>query len=149
MKEIVKKLKKEKNELAQRIMALNNAIYFNDEIPSKDLMREQLEAMDDYHQALEARILDLQQDIDEEEEEDNEPNSKNFIDQMCDELNERIDELIDLVHTKADNDNKDGYKDLEGKRIISTDPCRCDECCNDGSGCIKLALAGNKHICVK
>lgn len=145
-KEIIRKLTKEKNELGSRIMALNNAIYFNEDIPSKDLLREQLEAMDDYFQALEARILDLQQDLDDEEEENQEPDTKNFLDEIGNALSERIDELIAMIHR---DDKTDGYKELEGKRIISTDPCHCHECSLDGSGCKKLILAGDKHICVK
>lgn len=36
--ELIRKLKKEKNELAGKIMAINNAIYFDDSIPAKDLL---------------------------------------------------------------------------------------------------------------
>lgn len=157
-KELIKKLKNEKNELAQKIMALSNAIYFNDDAIAKDLMREQREAMDKYLEALEARILDMEYEVairDElsctcdckkKEEPKREPN---FIDRMCDELNERVDELLDIIRNKNHKANVPSLEDLEGKQIINTNPPHCHECCNDGTGCVKIILPGNQHICAK
>lgn len=110
--ELIRKLKKEKNELAGKIMAINNAIYFDDSIPAKDLLREQREAMDNYFNALDARILDLEydgillddscpckacKDKEEEKEKPEQHHEPNFIDQMCDELIERVDDLVAMV----------------------------------------------------
>lgn len=154
-KELIKKLKQEKTELAQKIMALSNAIYFNDDAIAKDLMREQRQAMDSYLEALEARIMDMEYDVAMREEvsctcncnQQEEPKPEpNFIDRMCDELNERVDELLEIIRGR---NNKDDLKDLEGKEIINTNPPHCHECCNDGTGCVKLILPGNKHICLK
>lgn len=145
-KKLLTKLQKEQKDLGQRIMVLSNSLYFDDDLPAKDLVREQLQAMDKYFEALEARITDLQQDLDDEEEENQETAPKNFLDEIGNALSEHIDELIAMIHR---DDKTDGYKELEGKHIISTDPCHCHECSLDGSGCKKLVLVGNKHICVK
>lgn len=159
-KELLKKLKNEKNELAQKIMVLANALYFGD-MPAKDLVREQLQAMDKYFEILETRITDLEYDIsiekvfdDEEDTEVKEETPKrerNFIDQMCDELNERVDDLVNIIrgyNRKGENKTLTP-EDLDGKQIINVNPPHCHECCNDGTGCVKLIMAGDKHICVK
>jgi hypothetical protein len=161
-KELIKKLKNEKNELAQKIMALSNAIYFNDDAIAKDLMREQREAMDKYLEALEARILDMEYEVAIRDDlsctcdckKKEEPKlESNFIDRMCDELNERVDELIDLVHRHNHKDDSKtrvpSMEDLEGREIINTNPPHCHECENDGTGCVKIILPGNKHLCAK
>lgn len=171
-KKLLDQLNKEKQNLGQRIMVLSNSLYFDADLPAKDLVREQLDAMDDYFEALEARITDLRYDIlmDEsldpefkkalDEAEENAKKKKaepkrepNFIDQMCDELTVRVDELIDLVHCHTHKDDKHKAitrpEDLEGREIINVNPPHCHECCNDGTGCVKLIMAGDQHICVK
>lgn len=148
-------------------MVLSNSLYFDDDMPAKDLVREQLDAMDDYFEALEARITVLNYDILMEESLDPEfkkaldeaeeakkkkeapKRERNFIDLMCDELTERVDELIDLVHTHNDKHDTVSISDLDGKQVINTNPPHCHECCNDGSGCVKVILPGDQHICLK
>lgn len=41
--------------------------------------------------------------------------------------------------------------DLQGSRVIYTDTPKCETCENDAKGvnCVKLILAGSKHICVE
>lgn len=41
--------------------------------------------------------------------------------------------------------------DLQGGRIISTAPQKCETCEKDAAGanCVKLILAGSQHICVE
>ena len=41
--------------------------------------------------------------------------------------------------------------DLQGSRVIYTDVPKCETCENDakGANCVKLILAGGKHICVE
>lgn len=165
--ELLKKLQQERKDLGQRIMVLGNSLYFNDSLPAKDLVREQLQAMDKYFEAIEARILDLEYDIDLEEsldpevrkafdeaEENAEKRKKaepNFIDQMCDELNERVDDLVNIIrgYNRKGENKPLTPEDLEGREIINVNPPHCHECCNDGTGCVKLIMAGDKHICVK
>lgn len=166
-KKLLDQLNKEKQNLGQRIMVLSNSLYFDDDMPAKDLVREQLDAMDKYFEALDARITDLRYDIlaedsldpelkkalDEAEEAKKKKaehkREPNFIDQMCDELTERVDELIDLVHTHNDKHDTVSISDLDGKQVINTNPPHCHECCNDGSGCVKVILPGDQHICLK
>lgn len=164
-KELLKKLQQERNDLGQRIMVLSNSLYFNDSLPAKDLVREQIQAMDKYFEAIEARILDLEYDIDLEEsldpearkafdeaEEAAEKRKKaepNFIDRMCDELNDRVDDLVNLIRGHNHKEDAPSLEDLEGKEIINANPPHCHECCNDGTGCVKLILPGGQHICVK
>lgn len=163
-KKLLDQLNKEKKNLGQRIMVLSNSLYFAADMPSKDHVREQLDAMDDYFEALEARICDLEHAIDmakifdeaceacQPAEEKEEPKrERNFIDLMCDELTERVDELIDLVHCHTHNNKHDtvSISDLDGKQVINTNPPHCHECCNDGSGCVKVILSGDQHICLK
>lgn len=159
-KELLKKLKNEKNELAQKIMVLGNSLYFGD-MPAKDLIREQLQAMDKHFEILETRINDLEYDIsiesvldDEEDTEVKQETPKrepNFIDQMCDELNERVDDLVNIIrgYNRKGENKPLTPEDLEGREIINVNPPHCHECCNDGTGCVKLIMAGDKHICVK
>ncbi len=42
-------------------------------------------------------------------------------------------------------------KDLLEGRVINTTPPKCETCENDakGANCVKLILAGGKHICVE
>lgn len=145
-KKLLQQLQKEQKDLGQKIMALSNSLYFNEDMPAKDLVREQRQAMDNYFEALEARILDLQQDLDDEEEENQETAPKNFLDEIGNALSEHIDELIAMIHR---DDKTDGYKELEGKRIINTNPPHCHECENDGTGCVKIILPGGQHLCAK
>lgn len=166
-KKLLSQLKNEKKNLGQRIMVLSNTLYFDDQAPAKDLIRQQLEAMDDQFEAIEARIADLEYDLalgdalddearkafDEAEKKACEKKTetpRNFIDDMCDDLNECLDDLMAIIHGNCDKPATTSLDDLDGKQIINTNPPHCHECCNDGTGCVKVILPGtNNHICVK
>lgn len=168
-KKLLSKLQKEQKDLGQRIMVLSNSLYFDEDMPAKDLVREQLQAMDKYFETLEARITDLRYDIlmDEsldpefkkalDEAEENAKKKKaepNFLDDMFGDLNIDLDEMLeDLRKRIHDLEDKRSsvvsMEDMEGKRIINVNPPHCHECENDGKGCHKLCMAGDQHICVK
>lgn len=166
-RKLMDQLNKEKKNLGQRIMVLSNTLYFDDQAPAKDLIRQQLEAMDDQFEAIEARIADLEYDLalgealddearkafDEAEKKACEKKTetpRNFIDGMCDDLNECLDDLMAIIHGNCDKPATTSLDDLDGKQIINTNPPHCHECCNDGTGCVKVILPGtNNHICVK
>lgn len=137
-KETIAKLQQEQKELGQKIMTLSNTIYFDEETPSKDLLREQRQAMDNYYEVLEARILDLQQDLEDEEED--EKNERNFLDDKVDVLNIDLEDKHSTVVR---------MEDMEGKKIINVNPPHCHECSNYGKSCHKLIMAGDQHICVQ
>lgn len=166
-RKLMDQLNKEKKNLGQLIMVLSNTLYFDDQAPAKDLIRQQLEAMDDQFEAIEARIADLEYDLalgealddearkafDEAEKKACEKKTetpRNFIDDMCDDLNECLDDLMAIIHGNCDKPATTSLDDLDGKQIINTNPPHCHECCNDGTGCVKVILPGtNNHICVK
>lgn len=166
LKKLLENLNKEKKNLGQRIMVLSNSLYFDDDMPAKDLVREQLDAMDDYFEALEARINDLQHDIamtkifDEscegsEEKEKQPKREPNFLDGMFNDLNSDLDEMLEDLRKRCHNFVGDKQphatriQDLEGREIINTNPPHCHECENDGTGCVKIILPGGQHICAK
>lgn len=121
-KELLHELYNERNNLGQRIMVLSHSLYFDDDMPAKDLIREQRQAMDNYFEALDARITDLEYDI----------------------------SILDCLGKDTNKDKPEpNLSDLEGREIINTNPPHCHECRNDGSGCVKIILPGNQHICVK
>ena len=151
-KETIAELLKEQRELGQKIMTLSNTIYFDEDTPSKDLLREQRQAMDNYYEVLEARILDLQQNIDDDEED--EKDERNFLDDMFDDLNIDLEDMLtDLRKRCHDLEDKHSsvvrMEDMEGKKIINVNPPKCHECSNYGKSCHKLIMAGNQHICVQ
>lgn len=169
-KKLLENLNKEKKNLGQRIMALSNSLYFDDDMPAKDLVREQLDAMDDYFEALEARITDLRYDIlmdgsldpevrkafDEAEENTKKKKAEpNFLDGMFNDLNSDLDEMLEDLRKRCHNFVGDKQphatriQDLEGREIINTNPPHCHECENDGTGCVKIILPGGQHICAK
>lgn len=169
-KKLLENLNKEKKNLGQRIMALSNSLYFDDDMPAKDLVREQLNAMDDYFEALEARITDLRYDIlmdgsldpevrkafDEAEENTKKKKAEpNFLDGMFNDLNSDLDEMLEDLRKRCHNFVGDKQphatriQDLEGREIINTNPPHCHECENDGTGCVKIILPGGQHICAK
>lgn len=170
-RKLMDQLNKEKKDLAQRIMVLTNTLYYDDNAPAKDLIRQQLEAMDKYFEILEARILDLHCDITLEdsldpkareafdEAEENAKKKKaepNFLDGMFNDLNSDLDEMLEDLRKRCHNlvgdkqPHATRIQDLDGKQIINTNPPHCHECCNDGTGCVKVILPGtNNHICVK
>ena len=151
-KKLLDQLNKGKKNLGQRIMVLSNSLYFDDDMPAKDLVREQLHAMDKYFETLEARILDLQQDIDDEEED--EKDERNFLDDMFEDLNIDLEDMLtDLRKRCHDLEDKHSsvvrMEDMEGKKIINVNPPKCHECSNYGKSCHKLIMAGDQHICVQ
>lgn len=169
-KKLLENLNKEKKNLGQCIMALSNSLYFDDDMPAKDLVREQLNAMDDYFEALEARITDLRYDIlmdgslDPEvrkafdEAEENTKKKKvepNFLDGMFNDLNSDLDEMLEDLRKRCHNFVGDKQphatriQDLAAREIINTNPPHCHECENDGTGCVKIILPGGQHICAK
>lgn len=124
-KKLLSQLKNEKKNLGQRIMVLSNTLYFDDQAPAKDLIRQQLEAMDDQFEAIEARIADLEYDLalgealddearkafDEAEKKACEKKTetpRNFIDDMCDDLNECLDDLMAIIHGNRGSNDGDG-----------------------------------------
>lgn len=170
LKKLLENLNKEKKNLGQRIMVLSNSLYFDDDMPAKDLVREQLDAMDDYFEALEARINDLRYDIlmdgsldpevrkafDEAEENTKKKKAEpNFLDGMFNDLNFDLDEMLEDLRKRCHNFVGDKQphatriQDLEGREIINTNPPHCHECENDGTGCVKIILPGGQHICAK
>jgi hypothetical protein len=169
-KKLLQQLQKEQKDLGQKIMALSNSLYFNEDMPAKDLVREQRQAMDNYFEALEARITDLEYDIlmDEsldpearkafDEAEENAKKKKaepNFLDGMFNDLNSDLDEMLEDLRKRCHNlvgdkhSNVTKLENLEGREIINTNPPRCHECENDGTGCVKIILPGNQHLCAK
>jgi len=128
-KKLLTKLQKEQKDLGQRIMALSNSLYFDDDMPAKDLVREQLQAMDKYFEALEARITDLDYDIlmdesldpefkkalDEAEEAKNKKAEPNFLDDMFGDLNIDLEDMLTDLRKRI-HDLEDMLTDLR-KRI--------------------------------
>lgn len=154
-KKLLQQLQKEQKDLGQKIMALSNSLYFNEDMPAKDLVREQRQAMDNYFEVLEARILDLQQDLEDEEEDEKKKAEPNFLDGMFNDLNSDLDEMLEDLRKRCHNlvgdkhSNVTKLEDLEGREIINTNPPHCHECENDGTGCVKIILPGNQHLCAK
>ena len=119
----LQRLNAEKSLLASRIVSLTKELYDGDDLQPHDLIREQLEAMDKYYQALDARIIDikcggilwestLSGDKPEGEQEEDEccchvqPKSEMMrtFEECCNKLSDAIDEIF--TPTKKGCDGK-------------------------------------------
>jgi len=146
---LLEQLQQERAQLAKRINT-TTALLYEGTLPAHDLVTEQLQAMDQYFQSLSARIEDIKNtsrmcsilEDDEEEKEECHCGIPGF-DAIVDNIYDKMDELLDLIHA-----NKDPLADIKGKTIIDTNPKECHSCDHETDTCRKVVLAGDERVCV-